>query len=204
MSTRTPRLPPEVRRRQIMDATLRVATTVGFAELTIDAIAAEAGISRPVVYDLFGDLRGVLTAMITEASARATAAIDEALPDVDGGAPPAALLEEAYRTMLGAIRDDPAMWRLILLPPRGAPPEIRDEIARRRAQTLARVIPRVRWGLDELQITGVRDDVVARVLLATAEEMGRLVLEHPRRFAPERIARTLHELVGIIPEAGDG
>ena len=186
-----------------MDATLRIAATVGFAELTVDAIAAEAGISRPVVYDLFGDLRGVLSAVVAEASDRARTVIDEALPDVGGGASPAALLEEGYRTMLRAVEAEPAMWRLILLPPQGAPREIRDEIDLQRAQTRARVIPRVRWGLDELQITGVRDDVVARVLIATAEEMGRLVLEDPRRYPPDRIARTLHDLVGIVPDGGD-
>ena len=36
----------------------------GFDALTIDGVARAAKVSRPVVYDLFGDLDGLVTALI--------------------------------------------------------------------------------------------------------------------------------------------
>jgi AcrR family transcriptional regulator len=187
-----------------MDATLRIAGTGGFVELTVDAIAAEAGITRPVVYDLFGDLGGVLAAVVAEASERAAAQIDEALPVLGEDSAPSAMLERAFLTMLRAVRKDPAIWRLILMPPEGAPPEIRDAIARQRLDTLTRVTPLVEWGLGRLGVSGAQPAVIARVLIATAEEMGRLVLDHPRRYPPERIAGALGGLMAVLPDGIDG
>ena len=102
--TRTPRLAPEIRRRQIIDATLRVAEKSGFSELTVDAIAAAAGITRPVVYDLFGDLKGLLAATLEDAMQRAMAAVDSAIPAEIPSAPPEDVLTAALLTFLEAVR----------------------------------------------------------------------------------------------------
>ena len=42
------RLSPEARREQLLDAALRVLVRDGFDQVTIEAIAQEAGVTRPV------------------------------------------------------------------------------------------------------------------------------------------------------------
>ena len=73
MSTRparTPRLPPEERRRQLLDAALEVLAEEGFDALTVEAVARRAGLTRPVIYDQFGDLDGLLLALVDRESLR--------------------------------------------------------------------------------------------------------------------------------------
>jgi AcrR family transcriptional regulator len=198
---RTPRLAPEARRRQIIDATLKVAESEGFAALTIDAVASEAGITRPVIYDLFGDLRGLLAATLADAESRALTTLAAALPDPIEGARPDLLLAEAFRVFLHAVRRDPLTWRLILLPPQGAPPQIRARVDQNRAELAGRVSRLVAWGLGRIAAPEAIDpDVLARLLIAAGEDLARLVLEHPRRYTPSRIARAIEQLASLMPD----
>jgi AcrR family transcriptional regulator len=187
-----------------MDATLRVAERRGFSELTIDAIAGEAGITRPVVYDLFGDLGGVLRATLEDALTRAQGAVEAVIPDSVPDAPPDTLLSDTLRTFLEAVLADPLTWRLILLPPRGAPPEIRAAVDDNRRELVGRIAPLVQWALSARGVQGVDHEVVARLQVATGEDMARLVLEHPEAYTPERIAEAVATLVRLLPRAEGG
>ncbi len=51
-----PRLPPEQRREQLLDAALCLIVERGYAGVSIEAVARIAGITRPVVYDHFPNL----------------------------------------------------------------------------------------------------------------------------------------------------
>ena len=99
-----------------------MAEVKGFGALSIDAVAREAGITRPVVYDLFGDLRGLLAATLADAERRALATVQDVLPEPRGERSPEVVLADAFRRFLEAVRSDPMTWRLILLAPQGAPP----------------------------------------------------------------------------------
>lgn len=198
---RTPRLAPEERRRQIVDATLKVAETKGFDRLTVDAIAREAGITRPVIYDLFGDLSGLLAATLADAETRALATVGNVLPEPGGGQSPDVVLADAFRLFLEAVRRDPMTWRLILLPPQGAPPQIRENVQRNRAAVAERVTGLVTWGLGRIGAPAEIDRaVLARLLIAAAEDMARLVLEHPKRYTPSRIARAVKDIALLLPD----
>jgi AcrR family transcriptional regulator len=201
---RTPRLPPEIRRRQILDATGRIVVADGFGALTIDGVAREAGITRPVVYDLFGDLDGLLAAFVADAEQRALVAIGGALPDPTSDLPDQ-LLEDGLRMFLEAVRSDPDLWRIVLLPPEGTPAVARGAIERRRAELAAGVgelidIAASRTGILE----GVDRPSFARAIIAVAEDMGRLVLEKPRRYTPSRIARSAGQIARLLPSPGAG
>jgi AcrR family transcriptional regulator len=190
-----------------MDAALRSLGEHGFAGLTIDGIASEAGITRPVVYDLFGDLGGLLSAVADDAFARADVAIEAALPVAAPESSPEELLTRALRTLLDAVRSEPGSWRFILLPPLGAPPHIESGLAARRSELIDRITPLAAWALRELGIAGVDHAVVARVLVATAEDLARMTLEHPRRYPPTRLVSAISGLVRLLPaaqEAGHG
>lgn len=44
------RLPPEQRERQVLDAAVRVFSRSGFHDASMDAVAEQAGVSKPMVY----------------------------------------------------------------------------------------------------------------------------------------------------------
>jgi AcrR family transcriptional regulator len=206
-SPRTPRLPPEIRRRQILDVTGRLVAADGFSALTVEAVAREAGITRPVVYDLFGGLDGLVEAFIEDADARALVAIGGALPD-PSSEPPDQLLEIGLRKFLEAVRADPDLWRIILLPAEGTPPVAQRAIERRRAELAGGVgelidIAANRSGI----LAGVDRESFARIVIALAEDMARLVLEKPRRYTPRRISRAAGAIARLLPpehEKGGG
>ena len=46
-------MPPAQRREQLIDAALQVILDQGYSGVSIEAVAREAGVTRPVVYDHF-------------------------------------------------------------------------------------------------------------------------------------------------------
>lgn len=59
MSPRT-----EATKQKLFDATLRLASTKGMAALTVDDIAAEAGVAKGTVYYNFGSKDGLIDALL--------------------------------------------------------------------------------------------------------------------------------------------
>ncbi|MCW3100113.1 MAG: transcriptional regulator, TetR family [Chthonomonadaceae bacterium] len=54
-------------RSRIADAARRLLTTHGYAGMTIDAVAKEAGVSTPTVYAVFGSKTGILAELLDQA-----------------------------------------------------------------------------------------------------------------------------------------
>jgi AcrR family transcriptional regulator len=69
----TARLAPADRRRQLFDAVARLIKREGLARVTMVAVAAEAGVSRRLLYDYFADLSTLLRDFAIDALARALA-----------------------------------------------------------------------------------------------------------------------------------
>ena len=67
----TSRLSARERREQLLDATKAIVARDGFHAVSIEAVAREAGITRPVVYGHFHDLPGLLEALVEREGARA-------------------------------------------------------------------------------------------------------------------------------------
>ena len=71
-------LRPAERRRQLLDATSRVFSDQGLAGITMVAVAAEAGVSRRLVYDHFGDLATLYEAFFEDRLTGYLAAVERA------------------------------------------------------------------------------------------------------------------------------
>lgn len=82
------------RRRQLLDAAGRLFDRHGFGGITMAGTATEAGVSRQLLYDHFGDLEALYEAFIEDRLARYRAA----LPDVSDLAP-----DEAAATTFGQL-----------------------------------------------------------------------------------------------------
>ena len=178
------RLPAAERRSQLLDVAKAIVDRHGFHAVTMEGIARAAGVTRPVVYGHFPDLERLLEAMVARESARALDQLRPVLPEPGGGDLPA-LLKSTLRGYLEVVRSDPATWRLVLIPPEGAPEVLRERIAGGRAAVLAALTAVIGTGGGD---TAIPDpELAARLLSGIADEMARLVLTEPERYPVERL-----------------
>lgn len=195
----SPRLPPEQRREQLLDAAIAIIARDGYAGVSIDAIAREAGVTRPVVYSVFDGLGPLLFALLDRQEQRALTQLLAALPENLGEGPPAQSILATVRAMVETVRGDPLTWRPILLAPEETPVAVRERIARDRELVRSRIEALLGLGLAQ---RGFRLDAElgAHALLGIAEHFGRMIVEAPESFDTERLVRAaagLLEALGI-------
>lgn len=199
---RAPRLPREERREQVLDATLHLTAEHGFSGVSMEAVAREVGVAKTVVYDAFANKGELLMALFEREQERTLAEIAAAVPVGPLDGEPAEILAASIEKLLLAVREHPDAWRLILLPPEGTPPLIRDEVNRHRDRLVDQIEPMVAWGMKRLGLSGLDTEVAAHGILGGAENAARLTLMHPRQFPPERIAGFAADLLTAIQARG--
>src|SRR3954449_7940139 len=189
MASRAPnpvRLTAEKRREQLLDVTKAIVDRSGFHAVSIEAVARDAGITRPVVYGHFDDLHGLLSALVERESARALAQLAEVLPtDLAEGDPRDQLLA-GLRSYLRAAEADPVTWRLVLMPPEGAPDVLREHIERGRAAIVAQLAEAVRPGLGQGR-PSPDPELTALTFSSLSDDAARLLLTDPEGYPLERI-----------------
>ncbi len=196
---KSPRLTGPERREQILDATKDLAGERGFHDVSIDAVARRAGITRPIVYGHFDDLAGLLRALVDREGERAVAQLMELVPKEADATNPGAMLLGSLRAFLEAVADDPFTWRLVLVPPEGTPEILRERAIQIRAtvtQQLAAVVP---YALADGSGPPSPDpELTALTLQAVSEEAARLLLESPEEFSIERVMHHAEWMLGLL------
>ena len=193
----SPRMPREQRREQLLDVALELLSAHGFGGLTMEGVAREAKIAKPVVYDLFGNREDLLWALLEREQERALADVAAAIPtsfDRD----PLEILSESLGTVLEAVRAHPDTWRLILLPAEGTPPAVRTAVDGHRDRLVQQIVPMVEWGVGQLGLSRLEPELTAETILALFENAIRLTLTKPDSYPPQRIAAFVGELVAAI------
>jgi AcrR family transcriptional regulator len=207
MATGSPtsqRMSAEERREQLLDVTKEIVAEHGFHGVSIEAVARRAGITRPIVYGHFKDLQGLLEALVEREGARALAQLAEVLPTNLTEGRPRDLLLASMRGYLEAAQSDPVTWRLVLMPPEGAPAVLRERIAQGRAAVIALLAEAVRPGFGPGR-ESPDPDLTARMLSVLADEGVRLVLTDPERWSAVRIAVHARWFLDQLPfEASPG
>jgi AcrR family transcriptional regulator len=197
-----PRMPPEQRRAQLLDAALGVILEHGYGGVSIEAIARAAGVTRPVVYDHFPNLPRLLHAVVEREERYSLEQLERVVPDVPedrGARDPADVLAGAVKRFLEAVVERPATWRLILLPLEGTPAIVREHVEVNRGRMQARIQAFVQLSVDRGQLPADLDvELAARAIRDLGEEAGRTVLTDPARFTPERYERFVHRLLQLI------
>jgi AcrR family transcriptional regulator len=194
-----PRLPPEQRREQLIDAALSVILEQGYGGVSMEAVARTAGVTRPVVYDHFPNLGRLLHALIEREEQYAIEQLEEIVPDDPGELDPTELFAGGVRRFLEAVADRPATWRIILLPLDGTPEVVRDHVETNRARTQKRIEHLVRVAVDRADIpTDLDVELVAHAIRALGEEAGRTLLTDPERYSPERYAEFVTSLMKLV------
>lgn len=183
-----PRLPASERREQLLQAALAIALERGFHAVTVDGVARACGVTRPVVYGAFEDRSALLAGLLERAEQRAMAELAKVLPpvpepgdDVD----PDELLLDGITAYLRAVEGDPDTWRVILVPPEGAPPELGERVNAQRRVLLRALRGLLDWGLDRRGGPALDADLFARSVFTLAEGAARLLLQDPERWTVE-------------------
>ncbi len=194
-----PRMPPDQRREQLIDAALSVILEQGYGGVSIEAIARAAGVTRPVVYDHFPNLALLLHALVEREERYSLEPLDEVVPTDPGDRDPVDVLAGGVRRFLEAVTGRPATWRLILLPLDGTPGIVRDHVEVNRARILERIEGLVRWSIERQELPADLDvELAARAIRDLGEEAGRMVLTDPERFTPERYERFVKGVMRLI------
>lgn len=189
------RVPMAERREQLMDAALTIVGRDGYDGVSIDAIAKEAGVTRPVVYGAFEGLGPLLMALLQRQQQRALLQLFGALPREPEDGDPVTLVREAGPLLHQMLLDDPVTWRAILQSATNAPEVVRERVESDREQVRV-VVERLVAGA-----LGKRTDaeVLSHALLATLERFGQLVLDDPERFTAERLTDAVAALLQLAP-----
>ncbi|MFJ8958590.1 TetR/AcrR family transcriptional regulator [Lentzea sp. NPDC102401] len=182
------RLPPEQRREQLLDAALSLIPA-GFDTVTMESVAKEAQVTKPVLYDLFANRGELISALLDREAGRATEQVIAALPTDFATRSPDDAFADAVRAFVNAVVEAPDRWRLVLLPPEGTPHEFRAQVELVRAGVLAQIEDLAALGLKELgRLDDLDSALLGHAMLALAEMSGRLVLTDPEKFTPDRLA----------------
>jgi AcrR family transcriptional regulator len=194
-----PRMPPQQRREQLLDAALAVIVEQGYGGVSIEAIARTAGVTRPVVYDHFPDLSALLRCLVEREELYSLHQLEYVVPSDSGDQDPAEVLASGVKRFLEAVSQRPATWRIILLPLEGTPAVVRAHVERNRATILKRIEQLVRESVRRGELPGDIDvELAARAVRDLSEEAGRMVLTNSERFSPERYEHFVRSVMKLI------
>src|ERR1700757_4383992 len=107
MAGGTKRLPRAVREQQMLDAAVQMFSVNGYHETSMDAIAAEAQISKPMLYLYYGSKEDLFGACLNRELGRF---IEAVRADIDFTQSPKDLLRNAIGSFLRYIDANRASW----------------------------------------------------------------------------------------------
>ncbi|MEA2473702.1 MAG: hypothetical protein QOE06_1617 [Thermoleophilaceae bacterium] len=188
----------QARREQLLDVTKAIVAERGFHAVSIEAVAREAGITRPVVYGHFQDLQALLEALVEREGARALAQLSTVLPTSLTEGDPREKLLAGMRGYLEAVQADPVTWRLVLMPPEGAPVVLRERVEQGRAAVVAALAGAIGPALGP-ERASPDPELTARMMSALSDEGARLVLTDPKNYPPERILTHTRWFLELLP-----
>lgn len=189
------RLPVEKRREHLLDAASRVLVRDGYEKVTVEAIAREADVTRPVVYAAYDGLEPLLHALLDRTQRRALASALQLMPgrtfegDVDDW------ILAAAGGLIDVVQREPETWRPVLGLTQNAPAIVRDRIESTRELIRGYIADALQVGLERRGGPDVDVDVLAHLVMITAEHFGRLVLDQPERYDKERLVSALEGLL---------
>ena len=178
----------EGRRAQLLSVTAEIVSEGSFHDVSLEAVARRAGVTRALIYQHFDDVQALLEAVVAGEMQRALEQVAQTtLSDLEHG-DPRELMLASLSAFLDAVREHPTTWRLVLMPPVGAPESMRRSIERGRNTVLERMARAVGPLLAAVREPGDAE-ITAHILSAVSDEYARLVLTDPARHSPERLLR---------------
>lgn len=104
------RLPAAERRAGLVDAALTVFSAEGFQAATMDSVAAEAGVTKPVLYQHFPSKRDLFRGLLHDVAARLRREVDDAIGQATG---PHDMVRRGVRAVFTFVAGHPEEFRLL-------------------------------------------------------------------------------------------
>jgi AcrR family transcriptional regulator len=104
-----PRRDPVERRDELLDACVRAIRAIG-PDVSMADLAAEAGVTRPILYDHFGDRAGIAAALAKRYSDNLGRAL---APVMERAEPFAQLLRDGILVFCAFVDKEPELWRFL-------------------------------------------------------------------------------------------
>lgn len=187
-----PRMAPEDRREQLLDSVLTIIVREGIHKVSMDAVAKEAGVTRPVVYGQFADTNALLRASLDREEKAVLEQLAEILPSPGRGDPDVQALT-FVEGFVRAVLAEPNRWRAVLTLVDSSTPTFRRRLERGRRALIGIFEDVLRQSIAKTD-PSIDVELLARALYALILDAGRTALSEPGQFPPERIstfARTI-------------
>ncbi len=112
MVSETPRsrLPRAERELQVLDVATALFAERGFRDVTMDAVAAAVGVTKPLLYNYFGNKEQLYLACVARTGEELAGAIGAA---VSAAPTPGDALKAALRTFFAFVERDERAWRVL-------------------------------------------------------------------------------------------
>lgn len=168
----------------------------GYTGLTVEAIAAAAGVTKPVLYSAYPTVAALLKDLLDRTQADA---LTQLMTAVSG---PELMPSQMVRAWMAILQEHPRTWAPILRTGPGTPDAVVHRIGQGRttvtavlAQALAGAYP---GG------SPARYAAAAQAFVASAEHFGRLFVTTPEAVDVEVVAQLFDDLVrGLRPRRSD-
>jgi AcrR family transcriptional regulator len=198
---RAAHLGPERRRPLVLDAAFELLLEHGYEGTSMDAIAAAAGVTKPVVYACFPSKEELFKALMQREEARVLTEVQEALPAASDLDDVERTLIDGLTAFLRAVAASPRAYRVVFLGEGGVNAAVAGRIRRGREMQVEAVADLARRWLEERK-HGAELEAIAgllgEVVVSLAEAGARTLLSDPERWSPEQLG----EMLGRLAAAG--
>src|SRR5215207_671577 len=109
-SSQRTRLPRAERERLVLDVAHARFAAHGYAAVTMDDVATDAGVTKPLLYAYFGNKERLYIACMERAGDAMLATVLSAVADADG---PADALRRGLRAFFAFVDEDRDAWRVL-------------------------------------------------------------------------------------------
>jgi AcrR family transcriptional regulator len=171
------RMPREEREQQLLDIAESLFTVHGVTATSVEDIARAAGVTRPMLYNHFGDLEGVLLACVQRARTdfqRQLVGVISALPDRTDLV---RVLETGGNAFFSLLEANPRRWALLFTNTTATSGKFSERMTDLRfgtTETIVEIARTIVPSADDLRLRAA-----AHAISGAAEQLGRFWLREP-------------------------
>jgi AcrR family transcriptional regulator len=191
----------------VLDAALKLFLQTGYDGTSMQAVADEAGVTKPVVYACFDSKDDLFRSLLAREERRIVGEIQGAFSNADLSDPETTLVE-GFTGFFRAAGDSPEVYRLIFLGEGGGNAAVADRIQRGREEQVKRLSELAKGWL-ESNGNGKRSEteidrtarLVGNSIAGLAESGARLLLSGDDDWTPETLGRELGRLAAAAQKS---
>lgn len=186
----TLRLPAAERRVQLLRAALSVFAAEGFPHATMESVATEAGVTKPVLYQHFSSKRELFLELLRTVGTELTETVGDATREA---ASAREMVVDGFVAYFHFVADHPAEFRLLF----GEGVRTDPEFARAVAEVEGRLADFIAALIDIEELTAAERLMFAHGILGLAEATGRHWIARGATGDVDALARRVADLAWL-------